>query len=70
MDTFPAPHSQIHIGIIVSSILRPSVGKSPFLLVLDARMFEEIARVEFEGVDIPNSIHGIFAPSSFPGSTD
>jgi len=62
--------SQTHTGIVLSSILRPAVERSPFLLVLDARKFEEIARVEFEGVDVPNGIHGIFAPASFPGSSD
>jgi len=59
-----------HAGIILSSVLHTVAGRSPFLLVLDARKFEEIARVEFEGVDVPNGIHGIFAPASFPGSSD
>jgi len=59
-----------HAGIILSSVLHTAVGRSPFLLVLDARNFEEIARVEFGEVDIPKGLHGLFSPSSFPGITN
>ena len=55
-----------HVGVILSSVLRNADGKSPFLLVLDARTFKEVARVEFEGIDIQKDIHGIFAPFSSP----
>ena len=55
-----------HVGVILSSVLRNADGKSPFLLVLDAQTFKEVARVEFEGVDIQKDIHGIFAPFSSP----
>ena len=55
-----------HTGVILSSVLRNAVGRSPFLLALDGRTFKEIARVEFEGVDIHKDIHGLFAPFSGP----
>ena len=53
-------------GVILSSVLRNADGKSPFLLVLDARTFKEVARVEFDGVDMHKDIHGMFAPFSSP----
>ena len=53
-------------GVILSSVLRNADGKSQFILVLDARTFKEVARVEFEGVDMHKDIHGIFAPFSSP----
>ena len=53
-----------HVGVILSSVLRSADGRSPFLLVLDARTFKEVARVEFDGVDIHRDLHGIFAPFS------
>ena len=49
-----------HAGIILSSVLHTVAGRSPFLLVLDARNFEEIVRVEFQGVDIPKGLHGVY----------
>ena len=55
-----------YTGVILSSVLRNADGKSPFLLVLDARTFKEVARVEFDGVDMHKDIHGIFAPFSSP----
>ena len=55
-----------HVGVILSSVLHNADGKSPFLLVLDAQTFKEVARVEFEGVDIQKDIHGMFAPFSSP----
>ena len=56
-------HTHAHTGIILSSVLHNAVGKPPFLLVLDARSFEELARVEF-GVDIHRDFHGLFVPFS------
>ena len=55
-----------HVGVILSSVLCNADGRSPFLLVLDAGTFKEVARVEFEGVDIQRELHGIFAPFSSP----
>ena len=55
-----------HVGVILSSVLCNADGKSPFLLVLDAQTFKEVARVEFDGVDIQKDLHGIFAPFSSP----
>jgi hypothetical protein len=34
----------------------------PFLLVLDARTMEEVARVEFPGVEFHRDVHGVFQP--------
>ena len=53
-----------HVGVILSSVLHIADGESPFLLVLDAQTFKEVARVEFEGVDIHKDIHGLFTPFS------
>ena len=53
-----------HVGVILSSVLRIADGKSPFLPLLDAGTFKEVARVEFDGVDMHKDIHGIFAPFS------
>ena len=58
--------SYAHTGVILSSVLHNAAGRSPFLLVLDGRTFKEIARVEFEGVDIHKDLHGLFAPFSGP----
>jgi len=33
-----------HAGIVLSSVLHRAAGRSPFLLVLDTKNFEEIAR--------------------------
>ena len=55
-----------YTGVILSSVLRNADGRSPFLLVLDAGTFKEVARVEFDGVDIQKDLHGIFAPFSSP----
>ena len=56
----------IHTGVILSSVLRNADGRSPFLLVLDGRTFKEIARVDFDGVDIHKDLHGLFTPFSGP----
>ena len=57
-----------HVGVILSSVLRNADGRSPFLLVLDAGTFKEVARVEFDGVDMHKDIHGLFTPFSSPHS--
>ena len=57
-----------YTGVILSSVLRNADGRSPFLLVLDAGTFKEVARVEFDGVDMHKDIHGLFTPFSSPHS--
>ena len=40
----------------------PTDMAPPFLLVLNAKTMEELARVEFDGVEWHRDIHGIFQP--------
>ncbi|KAM4827968.1 carotenoid-cleaving dioxygenase, mitochondrial-like isoform 1-T1 [Thomomys bottae] len=49
-------------GVILSVVVTPSQNKSNFLLVLDAKNFEEIGRAEVP-VPIPYGFHGTFVPS-------
>ncbi|KAI4875518.1 hypothetical protein NFI96_009699 [Prochilodus magdalenae] len=46
-------------GVILSVILTPTMDKSTFLLVLDAKTFKELGRAEVP-VNIPYGFHGIF----------
>ena len=59
-------NTHTYTGVILSSVLCNADGRSPFLLVLDAQTFKEVARVEFDGVDIQKDIHGMFDPFSSP----
>ncbi|XP_038047198.1 beta,beta-carotene 15,15'-dioxygenase-like [Patiria miniata] len=45
-------------GVVLSLVCDVTPGKNPFLLVLDARTLEELARAEVE--EIPYGIHGLF----------
>ncbi|XP_022104370.1 beta,beta-carotene 15,15'-dioxygenase-like [Acanthaster planci] len=45
-------------GVVLSLVLDSEPTKNPFLLVLDARTFQELARAEVE--DLPFGIHGVF----------
>ncbi|KAL7834943.1 hypothetical protein SRHO_G00291900 [Serrasalmus rhombeus] len=46
-------------GVILSVVLKPTEDRSTFLLVLDARTFEELGRAEVP-VNIPYGFHGTF----------
>ncbi|XP_035240746.1 beta,beta-carotene 9',10'-oxygenase-like isoform X1 [Anguilla anguilla] len=46
-------------GVIMSVVITPTVEKSTFLLVLDARTFEELGRAEVP-INIPYGFHGMF----------
>lgn len=46
-------------GIILSVVLTPSQDKGTFLLVLDAKTFEELARANVP-VNMPYGFHGTF----------
>ncbi|XP_061072522.1 carotenoid-cleaving dioxygenase, mitochondrial-like [Conger conger] len=46
-------------GVIMSVVITPTAIKGTFLLVLDARTFEELARAEVP-IDIPYGFHGMF----------
>nr|NP_001153227.1 beta,beta-carotene 15,15'-monooxygenase [Ovis aries]ACO83355.1 beta-carotene 15,15'-monooxygenase 1 [Ovis aries] len=48
-------------GIILSAIVSTDPQKSPFLLVLDARTFTELARASID-VEMHLDIHGLFIP--------
>ncbi|XP_060568361.1 carotenoid-cleaving dioxygenase, mitochondrial-like [Ruditapes philippinarum] len=52
-------------GVVVAAVNRVGEGdddNSCFLLVLDAKSFTEIARVEFEGIErFPYDFHGVYA---------
>ncbi|XP_022104407.1 beta,beta-carotene 15,15'-dioxygenase-like [Acanthaster planci] len=45
-------------GVVLSLVLDAEPTKNPFLLVLDARTFQELARAEVE--NLPFGIHGVF----------
>ena len=49
--------------MILSSVIDLREGHSPFLLVLDAKEFTEIARAEVP-VQIPAALHGQFVPNN------
>ncbi|XP_051967564.1 carotenoid-cleaving dioxygenase, mitochondrial [Xyrauchen texanus] len=46
-------------GVILSVVITPNEDKSTFLLVLDAKTFEELGRAEVP-VNIPYGFHGVF----------
>ena len=46
-------------GVVLSSVIDLREGKSPFLLVLDARDFKEVARAEIDA-EVPFGLHGIY----------
>ncbi|KAG5855089.1 hypothetical protein ANANG_G00045250 [Anguilla anguilla] len=46
-------------GVILSVVITPTQEKSTFLLVLDAKTFEELSRAEVP-VNIPYGFHGVF----------
>uniref|UniRef100_A0A672KYB3 Carotenoid-cleaving dioxygenase, mitochondrial n=1 Tax=Sinocyclocheilus grahami TaxID=75366 RepID=A0A672KYB3_SINGR len=50
-------------GVILSVIITPVKDKSTFLLVLDAKTFEELGRAEVP-VNIPYGFHGVFNSSA------
>ncbi|XP_068208769.1 beta,beta-carotene 15,15'-dioxygenase-like [Palaemon carinicauda] len=51
-------------GVLLASVCDVQPGKSDFMLVLDARTMEEIARCEVSA-KVPNGLHGIFLPDKF-----
>ncbi|XP_004076379.1 beta,beta-carotene 9',10'-oxygenase [Oryzias latipes] len=50
-------------GVILSVVLTPSQDKGTFLLVLDAKTFEEVGRANVP-INIPYGFHGIFTATS------
>ncbi|XP_072467195.1 carotenoid-cleaving dioxygenase, mitochondrial [Notamacropus eugenii] len=48
-------------GVILSVVITPNQNESTFLLVLDAKTFEELGRAEVP-VAMPYGFHGIFVP--------
>jgi carotenoid cleavage dioxygenase-like enzyme len=50
-------------GILITAVTDIREGSNDFLVFVDARNMEEIARAEFENV-IPQALHGIFLPAS------
>uniref|UniRef100_A0A8C8A1T0 Carotenoid-cleaving dioxygenase, mitochondrial n=1 Tax=Oryzias sinensis TaxID=183150 RepID=A0A8C8A1T0_9TELE len=56
----PAPEAvEEDEGVILSVVLTPSQDKGTFLLVLDAKTFEEVGRANVP-INIPYGFHGIF----------
>lgn len=59
----PSPNAEDEDdGVILSVIITPVKDKSTFLLVLDAKTFEELGRAEVP-VNIPYGFHGVFNSS-------
>lgn len=54
---FPYP------GVILSSIVSADPSISPFMLVLDAKTFEEIARASIP-TTVHMDLHGLFIPAA------
>ncbi|XP_012860604.1 beta,beta-carotene 15,15'-dioxygenase [Echinops telfairi] len=50
-------------GVILSAIVSTDPQKPPFLLILDAKSFTELARASVQ-VDMHLDLHGLFIPSS------
>ena len=48
------------VGLLLSVVLHMERERSPFLVIVDASTMDEVGRVEFEGVQMPKDIHGIF----------
>uniref|UniRef100_A0A672LPR2 Carotenoid-cleaving dioxygenase, mitochondrial n=1 Tax=Sinocyclocheilus grahami TaxID=75366 RepID=A0A672LPR2_SINGR len=60
----PSPNAEKEDdGVILSVIITPVKDKSTFLLVLDAKTFEELGRAEVP-VNIPYGFHGVFNSSA------
>uniref|UniRef100_A0A8C5Q2Q1 Beta,beta-carotene 9',10'-oxygenase n=1 Tax=Leptobrachium leishanense TaxID=445787 RepID=A0A8C5Q2Q1_9ANUR len=58
----PSPDSQEEDdGVILSAVVSPCQDSKTFLLILDARSFEEVGRAEVP-VHMPYGFHGIFVP--------
>ncbi|KAF7688698.1 hypothetical protein HF521_013505 [Silurus meridionalis] len=56
----PSPNAEEEDdGVILSVVLTPMEDKGTFLLVLDAKTFEEVGRAKVS-VNIPSSFHGTF----------
>ncbi|XP_027021164.2 carotenoid-cleaving dioxygenase, mitochondrial isoform X2 [Tachysurus fulvidraco] len=56
----PSPNSEEEDdGVILSVVLTPTEDKGTFLLVLDAKTFEEVGRAKVP-VNIPSGFHGTF----------
>ncbi|KAM4651554.1 carotenoid-cleaving dioxygenase, mitochondrial-like [Discoglossus pictus] len=51
-------------GVILSAVLTPHKEKNTFLLILDAKEFQELGRAEVP-VHMPYGFHGVFAPHKF-----
>ncbi|KAL3067660.1 hypothetical protein OYC64_022076 [Pagothenia borchgrevinki] len=50
-------------GVILSSVISPDPNISPFMLVLDAKTFTEIARASIDA-DVHMDLHGLFIPAA------
>uniref|UniRef100_A0A8C5DHU1 Beta,beta-carotene 15,15'-dioxygenase-like n=1 Tax=Gouania willdenowi TaxID=441366 RepID=A0A8C5DHU1_GOUWI len=50
-------------GVILSSVISPDPNISPFLLVLNAKTFEELARASIPA-NVHMDLHGMFIPAS------
>ena len=50
----------ILLGLLLSVVLHMERKQSPFLVIIDTSSMNEVGRVEFEGVQMPKDIHGIF----------
>jgi hypothetical protein len=50
-------------GIILSAIVSTNPQKPPFLLILDAKSFTELARASI-AVDMHLDLHGLFIPNA------
>lgn len=67
-STFKTTHllyrssSSSPVGVILSSVISPNPNVSPFLLVLDARTFTEIARASIPA-SVHQDLHGLFIPA-------
>ncbi|KAG7478545.1 beta,beta-carotene 9 9' [Solea senegalensis] len=60
----PAPHAtEEDDGVVLSVVITPNKDKSTFLLVLDAKTFEELGRASVP-VNIPYGFHGTFNASA------
>lgn len=58
----PRPHStEEDDGVLVIPVVETRKDQTNYLIVLDAKTFDEIARVESKE-SIPNAMHGIFIP--------
>ncbi|XP_062236299.1 beta,beta-carotene 15,15'-dioxygenase [Platichthys flesus] len=50
-------------GVILSSVISPDPNISPFMLILNAKNFEEIARASIPA-DVHMDLHGLFIPAA------